>query len=235
MEAPLDFIFMLTKDDQTVEDCLEIYEETLPVGLTHVGFKDVGVDKGTLKALTDAINASGAISYMEVVSTTDDEAINSAKTAVELGVQRLLGGTQVAEITEIVKGTNTSYYPFPGFPGGHPTKLGGSEADVENHCRDCIERGCAGCDILAYRATEADPVSLVRAARQGLGDGYLIVAGSVNDIDQIENIATAGADAFTIGTGVFNGSYASRMGSIRNQLKAVMADCAKVSAQTNAA
>ena len=79
MEAPLDFIFMLTKDDQTVEDCLEIYEETLPVGLTHVGFKDVGVDKGTLKALTDAINASGAISYMEVVSTTDDEAINSAK------------------------------------------------------------------------------------------------------------------------------------------------------------
>ena len=230
----MDFIFMLTKDDQTVKDCLELYEEILPVGLKHVGFKDVGVGYDKLKTLTDAINASGAISYMEVVSTSDEEAINSAKTAVELGVKRLLGGTQVNEITEIVNGTGTSYYPFPGFPEGHPTKLGGTEVDVENHCRDFMDRNCAGCDILAYRATEADPVSLVRAARRGLGDGYLIVAGSVNDVDQIGKIAAAGADAFTIGTGVFNGSYASRMGSIRSQLKAVLEDCSKVAAQTSA-
>jgi len=42
----------------------------------------VGVGYDKLKTLTDAINASGAISYMEVVSTSDEEAINSAKIAL---------------------------------------------------------------------------------------------------------------------------------------------------------
>ncbi len=231
----MDFIFMLTRDDQTVDDCLELFEQIRSVGLTHVGFKDVGVDKATLKSLTDAINDAGAISYMEVVSMTDEAAIESAKTAVELGVHRLLGGTQVDEITEIVKGTNTSYYPFPGFPQGHPTKLGGSEKDVEEHCRGFMRKGCAGCDILAYRATEADPIALVRAARRGLGDSYLVVAGSVNNVDRISEIAAAGADAFTIGTAVFNGSYEPRAGTIQSQLKSVLADCADVSARINAA
>ncbi len=231
----MDFIFMLTKDDQTVEDCLELYEAILAVGLTHVGFKDVGVDKATQKSLTDAINSSGAISYMEVVSTTDEDAIASAKTAVELGVQRLLGGTQVEEIMEIVKGTDTTYFPFPGFPVGRPTELGGSEADVEGHCRGFMQIGCAGCDILAYRGTEADPVALVRAARRGLGSGYLIVAGSVDSVERISAIADAGADAFTIGTAIFNGSYAPRKGAIQSQLKAALDDCAAVGAKSNAA
>jgi hypothetical protein len=231
----MDFIFMLTRDDQTVKDCLELFEGILPVGLTHVGFKDVGVDKTTLKSLTDAINDAGAVSYMEVVSTSNEAAIESARNAVELGVQRLLGGTQVREIAEIVKGTSTSYYPFPGSPQGHPTRLGGNEADVEAHCRGFMQKGCAGCDILAYRATEAEPVALVRAARRGLGDGYLIVAGSVNTVDRINEIAAAGADAFTIGTAIFDGSYAPRMGTIQSQLKAVLEDCEGVSGQINAA
>ena len=39
----MDFIFMLTREDQTIEDCLEVYDSIRGVPLTHVGFKDVGV------------------------------------------------------------------------------------------------------------------------------------------------------------------------------------------------
>jgi heptaprenylglyceryl phosphate synthase len=86
--------------------------------------------------------------------------------------------------------------------------------------------GCAGSDLLAYRATEADPLALVRAAREGLGDsGYLIVAGSITSRERIAAVAAAGADAFTIGTAVFDGSYSPRNGSILSQLGAVIADC----------
>ena len=35
---------MFTRDDQTVEDCLEVFEAIRDVGLTHLGFKDVGVE-----------------------------------------------------------------------------------------------------------------------------------------------------------------------------------------------
>ena len=48
----MDFIFMLTHHDQTVPNCLEVYDSLADIGLRHVGFKDVGVDKATLKELT---------------------------------------------------------------------------------------------------------------------------------------------------------------------------------------
>lgn len=222
----MDFIFMLTRDDRTVEDCLELVELVHPVGLKHLGFKDVGVPATVLKSLAAAIRDSGAISYMEVVSTTPEACLASARAARDLGVDRLLGGTQVAEIMAILEGSRTEYYPFPGKPAGHPTKLGGSPAEVEAHCRDFVAKGCAGCDILAYRATEADPIDLVKAARRGLGmDKYLIVAGAVTSAERIRAVEAAGADAFTIGTAVFNGSYSPSKGSILSQLRDVLADC----------
>jgi hypothetical protein len=221
----MDFIFMLTRGDKTVEDCLEVLEQIAPLGLGHVGFKDVGVEPRTLQALTDRIRAMGATSYMEVVSETPEACLRSATVARDLGVDRLLGGTDVARINDILAGTSTSYFPFPGFPAGHPTKLGGVAADVTAHCQSFRAAGCAGADLLAYRATEADPLDLVRAARRGIGDGYLIVAGSITSRERIKAVADAGADAFTIGTAVFDGSYNPRKGSLLSQLGDVVADC----------
>ena len=222
----MDFIFMLTRDDRTVGDCLELIDLIRPVGLKHIGFKDVGVTPDVSKALTKAIHASGATSYMEVVSTTSEACLASARVAHGLGVNRLLGGTQVDEIMDLLAGSGTEYYPFPGRPIGHPTKLGGRPAEVEAQCRDFVAKGCAGCDILAYRATEADPIDLVKAARRGLGpDKYLVVAGAVTSAERIRAVEAAGADAFTIGTAVFNGSYSPTKGSILSQLRDVLADC----------
>lgn len=221
----MDFIFMLTRGDKTVEDCLEVLEQIAPLGLGHIGFKDVGVEPRTLQLLTDRIRALGAISYMEVVSETPEGCLRSAKVARDLGVDRLLGGTDVARINDILAGTATAYFPFPGFPAGHPTKLGGKPADVTAHCQSFRAAGCAGADLLAFRATEADPLDLVRAARKGLGDGYLIVAGSITSRERIKAVADAGADAFTIGTAVFDGSYNPRKGSLLSQLGDVLADC----------
>jgi hypothetical protein len=221
----MDFIFMLTRGDKTVEDCLEVLEQIAPLGLGHVGFKDVGVEPKTLQRLTDRIRAMGAISYMEVVSEASEACLRSATVARDLGVDRLLGGTDVARINDILAGTHTSYFPFPGFPAGHPTKLGGKPTDVTAHCEGFRAAGCAGADLLAFRATEADPLDLVRAARKGIGDGYLIVAGSITSRERIKAVADAGADAFTIGTAVFDGSYNPRKGSLLSQLGDVLADC----------
>ncbi len=221
----MDFIFMLTRQDRTIADCLELFELIRPLRLRHVGFKDVGVAPSILAALAAAIRGSDAIVYMEVVSTTPEACLNSARIAAELGVDRLLGGTDVPGVQAMLRGSRTQYYPFPGHPAGHPTKLGGTPREVEAHCRDFMSKGCAGADLLAYRATEADPIDLVRAGRRGLGTGHLIVAGSVSTKAQIEALAEAGADAFTIGSAIFDGSYAPDKGSILSQLSAVQADC----------
>ena len=72
-------------------------------------------------------------------------------------------------------------------------------------------------------ATEADPVDLIRAARRGLGDkGYLIVAGSIDSPERIKAVASAGANAFTIGSAVFEEAFAKGVKGVRDQCKAVL-------------
>lgn len=220
----MDFVFMLTRSDQTVEDCLDVMDDIAPVGLTHVGFKDVGVTPDVLHALHRKIKATGATSYMEVVSTSAEAALQSARVAAELGVDRLLGGTQVDEVLSILAGSTVQYLPFPGRPHDHPTKLGGSVQQISEDTKASRAKGCAGVDLLAYRATEADPIELVKAARAA-SDGILLVAGGVKSPAQIRALKAAGADSFTVGSAVLDGSFAPRMGSLRSQLQAVLDAC----------
>jgi hypothetical protein len=220
----MDFVFMLTRQDQTVPDCLEVLDDILPLGLTHIGFKDVGVPPDTLAELARRIRAAGATSYMEVVSTSREACLQSARVARDIAIDRLLGGTQVDEVLAILAGSAVAYLPFPGKPFDHPTRLAGAPADVEADCRRFAAQGCAGVDLLAYRATEADPLDLVRAARRAT-PGTLLVAGSVQTPDHIRALAAAGADAFTIGSAAFDGSFAPRMGGLRAQLRAILDAC----------
>ena len=220
----IDFIFMLTRQDRTILDCLEVFDDVEELGLGHVGFKDVGVDAGTLRRLNDAIRSAGATSYMEVVSTSAEACLRSARTAVDLGVDRLLGGTEVAEVLEILDGSGIDYLPFPGRPIGHPTALGGTSAEVEADCRRFAAQGCAGVDLLAYRATEADPLDLVRAARAGT-PGRVVVAGSIDSPERIRDVAEAGADAFTVGTAALEGAFSPHKGALKSQLRDILAAC----------
>jgi hypothetical protein len=220
----MDFVFMLTRSDQTVVDALEVLDDIAPLQLRHLGFKDVGVAPQVLAELTKRIRAMGATSYLEVVSTSTESALQSARVGRDIGIDYLLGGTQVVEILEILRGSSVRYCPFPGRPSGHPTKLGGSAADVEADCRRFQDLGCAGVDLLAYRATDADPLELVRAARRATS-GLLLVAGSVHRADQIRALAAAGADAFTIGSAAFDGSFSPNRGALRSQLRDIVDAC----------
>jgi len=215
---------MLTRSDQTVPDCLEVLDEIRSLGLRHIGFKDVGVPPEVLAELARRIKDAGATSYMEVVSTSPEAVLRSARVGRDIAIDRLLGGTQVDEVLALLAGSAVRYLPFPGRPFEHPTKLAGSPAQIEDDCRRYEAMGCAGVDLLAYRATEADPLELVRAARRGMS-GVLLVAGSVQRADQIRALAAAGADAFTIGSAALDGSFAPRMGSLRSQLEAVLDAC----------
>jgi hypothetical protein len=228
----VDFIFMLTRNDRTVENCLDVVDEALALGLRHIGFKDIGVPAESLKALNARIKGGGATSYMEVVSTSSQATLRSASIAAEIGVDRLLGGTDVEAILGVIAGSGIAYYPFPGSPAGHPTRLGGDAVEVAAHCSRFITLGCAGVDLLAYRATAADPLDLVRAARQALGrDKGLIVAGSVNSPERIAALRGAGADAFTVGSAVFDRSFSAGKESLRSQLQDVLAACEAAAAK----
>jgi hypothetical protein len=217
----VDFIFMLTREDQTIEDCLSVLDLIWESGVRHIGFKDIGVEPGVLAELNARIKAQGAVSYMEVVSTSEEACLRSARTAVKIGVDRLLGGSDVAAMLAILEGSGIEYYPFPGRPEDHPTRLRGDPEEIAEDCRRIEAAGCAGVDLLAYRAVDAPPLDLVRAARAAL-TGRLIIAGSIGSPERVREIAEAGVDAFTIGTAAFDGSFSPRKGALRSQLHDIL-------------
>src|SRR4051812_30189860 len=222
----MDFVFMLTRADRTITNGPAVLDEISDLGLRHIGFKDVGIEHAELAALHRRIKELGATSYLEVVSTTPEACLQSARVARELGIDRLLGGTLVPEVMQILAGSSVEYLPFPGRPFGHPTQLRGTPQDIGDDCREFLALGAAGVDLLAYRATESDPLDLVQAARAAMrDDGILLVAGGVATVAQVRALAEAGVDAFTVGSAVFDGTFAAGNASLRSQLKAVLDAC----------
>ncbi|MFO1323669.1 MAG: 4-hydroxythreonine-4-phosphate dehydrogenase [Burkholderiales bacterium] len=222
----MDFIFMLTRHDRTVEDALVLVDAVCDLGVRHVGFKDIGVSDATMRELVAAIARRGGTTYLEVVSTTPDAVVRSLATGRALGVDCILGGNDLDAAARTL-GDLRGYYPFPGRPIGHPTKLEGSAALVAAHCARALAAGCGGVDLLAYRATQAEPLDLVRAARAALPGGRLIVAGSVTTREQIEALGEAGVDAFTIGSAVFDGAFSPAKGALRPQIEDILAACGR--------
>lgn len=90
MHTP-EFIFMLTRNDSTVPDAQARLPEVLAAGVKHIGFKDIGLPLDQLKLLARAIHAGGATAYLEVVSLDEDSEMNSARAALALGVDVLMG------------------------------------------------------------------------------------------------------------------------------------------------
>ncbi|MGQ0665301.1 MAG: hypothetical protein ACT4P2_17335 [Pseudomonadota bacterium] len=226
----MDLIFMLTRRDETVSDCLAVADAVLALRVKHVGFKDVGVDRATQRELVRRIKAAGAIGYLEIVATDPGASIRAARHAAEIGVERVLGGGGGARILAALAGSGVSYYPFAGRPHGHPTRLGGSVEDVVRDCRRFARLGCSGIDLLAYRAEEAEPLALVRAARTAT-PGTLIVAGSIDSPARVRAVAAAGADAITIGTAVFEGTFSPHMRSLEGRVRDVVAACGQAQAR----
>lgn len=217
---------MLTRNDRTVEDADCLVDQVCDLGVTHIGFKDVGIPSATMQDLVSRIRRRGGVCYLEVVSTTPEAVIRSLESAADLGVDRVLGGTDISAARRIL-GDLARYFPFPGRPVGHPTRLEGSAALVAEHCARARAMGCGGVDLLAYRATQAEPIDLVRAARHALPGGKLIVAGSVNSRQQIYSLSESGVDAFTIGSAVFDGSFSPAKGSLRGQILDILEACDK--------
>ena len=216
----MNFVFMLTAADRTVPDCLELMPQIAGLGLSRIGFKDIGCPPATLASLVGLIKASGAEAWLEMVDLDPDATVSTARFAREIGIDVLCGGVAVDRILETLEGGAVRYLPFVGTPEGHPTALRGVPAIISRQARAAEQAGAAGVDLLAFRAVDADPIALIAATRASIS-GELMVAGSVDTPERMKDIAGAGADSFTIGSAVFERRFAPGE-DLAAQLRAVM-------------
>ena len=222
----LRFIFMLTRNDRTVEDASEQLQTSLALGVRHIGFKDIGLPIAQLKALNAAIKEGGATSYLEVVSLDRDSEIVSARAAAEIGVDVLLGGTRADDVLPLIAGTTIQYCPFPGRISGHPSVLEGSiEEIVESARRLAAREGVHGLDLLAYRSGEDVP-ALIKAVCAAVSKP-VYVAGSIDTPEQIAVVKEAGAAGFTIGTAALDGKYPAQEEGVCGSARRIIRDVAR--------
>lgn len=219
----IEFIFMLTHDDVTVENAPQVLAEVRETGLRYVGFKDIGPPPEVLAEVTASAHAAGMEVMLEVVSTSVEEELRSLRAALEIGVDWVLGGTHPDDGARILDGRGVRYCPFPGIVHDHPSVL---EGDIDTIAADA-ERLTArseihGVDLLAYRHRDADPLALTRAVSQA-AHGPVIAAGSVATTRQIRDLESAGAWGFTIGSAIFEQRLPGAptvAGQVRETLKA---------------
>jgi hypothetical protein len=214
----MEFIFMLTHNDETVPDALAVFEQVRGTGLRSIGFKDVGLPVPELRALASAIRDSGREVFLEVVSLDRKAELRSARAALEIGVDWLLGGTRPEVVLPIIAGSGIRYCPFPGTIVGHPSLLRGTIDQIAASARHLSRiEGVFGLDLLAYRF-DGDVPALVRRVLASV-DVPVIAAGSVDSLERIETLARLGVWGFTIGSAIFEHRFGA---GIAQQLQAVL-------------
>jgi hypothetical protein len=214
-----EFIFMLTRNDTTLADARDVYASIADTGVRHVGCKDVGLPRDELRALFDDIRANGHTTYLEVVAETDEDTLQSARVAVEVGPDYLIGGSLIEPVQEIVAGTGIRFFPYVGEIVGHPCLLRGSIDRIADDARRAEEAGVDGINLLAYRY-DGDVPALVRAVSEATSLP-LICAGSVDSVERIRELDDLGVWAFTIGTAALDGKLAGDS-DLRSQLRTAL-------------
>lgn len=214
------FVFMLTRNDRTVQNAAEHLETALACGIRHIGFKDIGLPVPQLQRLRDRIREAGGVCYLEVVSEDRASEVASARAARRIGVDVLLGGTNADSVLPELTGSGIRYMPFPGRISGLPSVLHGPAGDIlASAARLAALDGVHGLDLLAWRFA-GDVPALIRAVC-AVTPKPVIVAGSVDGPDRIAELAGCGAAGFTVGTAALDGVFPARAPGLAGQLASI--------------
>lgn len=219
-----DIIIMLTHHDVTVKNALEIFEECKDLPVQLWGFKNVGLPKDEMKALTAAMKAAGKTTFLEVVTYDEASCLEGAQTAIECGFDYLMGTVYYDSVARRLKEAGMEYLPFVGKVSGSPSVLEGTNEEIIQNARDLMAKGIEGFDILAFRHV-VDGEKLARDFCAAV-PAKICIAGSINSFARIDTMFEIGPWTFTMGSALFEKKFAAD-GSFYDNLKAVAEYMAK--------
>ena len=213
----MELIVMLTHNDQTVKDAIEIFDSCKDLPVQHWGFKNIGLPVPQMKQLVANMKAAGKTTYLEVVTYNEEDCLAAAKLAIECEFDCLMGTLYFPSVGELVKG-KIEYFPFCGKVWDNPSKLGGSIDEIIADANRLKVLGCNGTDILAYRHVD-DPVALLKRFIKEV-DFPTVVAGSIGSFERIDFMKELSPYGITMGSALFTKNFVKN-GSFRDNLEKV--------------
>ncbi|HJS19287.1 MAG TPA: hypothetical protein VJ785_11110 [Anaerolineales bacterium] len=218
-----ELIVMLTHHDQTVPDALELFKRTKDYPITHWGFKDVGLPPREMQNVVAAMKSAGKVTSLEVVSLSEEDGLQGARLAVNLGFDRLMGTVFYPSIADYLKDKSIQYYPFPGHVHSHPSILDGTIDDIVAHACELEKHGVQGLDLLTYRYAGDASTLLTQVVKST--QIPIVSAGSIASFERITEVWSSGAWGFTIGSAFFekqfvpDGSFEDNVQAVSNWLQ----------------
>lgn len=218
-----ELIIMLTHHDQTVNNALELFERLKDYPITHWGFKDVGLPPKEMQTVAAAMKDAGKVTFLEVVSLSEEEGLRGAHLAVDSGFDILMGTIFFPSIGEYLKDKPVRYYPFPGHVHSHPSILDGTVDQIVAHAAELEGYGAHGLDLLTYRF-DGDAALLLKRVVEATHIP-IVSAGSIASFERINEVWNAGAWGFTIGSAFFekkfvpDGSFDENVWAVCNWLE----------------
>jgi NAD(P)H-dependent flavin oxidoreductase YrpB (nitropropane dioxygenase family) len=217
---------MLTKNDLTIQNALDVFDEIKDTGVRHIGFKDIGLPMDKLKILVQRMKKQDMRTYLEVVSESEEANVKSVKSALELGVDNLIGGSYVEQTLKLMKGKKLGFFPYIGKIVGHPCLLRGSIEEIVADGKKKKAMGIDGINLLAYRY-DGNVEELITSVQKAV-KVPLIVAGSIDSFERVRRMKDLKVDGFTIGGAILDKKFVLN-GSSSDQMRAVLKETGEIS------
>lgn len=215
-----ELIVMLTHNDVTVPNALEVFTSCRDLPVKYWGFKDHGLEPAAMKQLVDVMKANGKTTFLEVVSYTEEECMRGARLGVECGFDYLLGTLYFDSVYEYVKKTDLKYCPFVGKVSQTPSILEGTVEEMLAQEAEFAARGIYGTDLLGYRYTGENVDEFCAAFVKG-AKHPVCLAGSIGSEERIEKVKKMNPWTFTMGSALFAKNFVKN-GTFRENLEYVI-------------
>jgi hypothetical protein len=212
-------IVMLTHDDKTVQNAIDVFKPCQDMPVSFWGFKDVGIPRHEMRKLIQALKDAGKTTFLEIVSYTKGECMVGAEVAVDFGFDYLMGTLFFPEVWDYLKGKGIKYFPFVGGVSGSPSILDGTVASMLAEAEFLLSQGVDGVDLLAFRHRDNPEV----LARDFISESKIpvVLAGSIDSYKRIEFVNQINPWAFTMGSALFNKNFLNG-GDFRENLEQVI-------------
>ena len=215
-----ELIVMLTHNDVTVPNALEVFTSCRDLPVKYWGFKDHGLEPAAMKQLVDVMKANGKTTFLEVVSYTEEECMRGARLGVECGFDYLLGTLYFDSVYEYVETTDLKYCPFVGKVSQTPSILEGTVEEMLAQEAEFAAKGIYGTDLLGYRYTGENVDEFCAAFVKG-AKHPVCLAGSIGSKERIETVKKMNPWTFTMGSALFAKNFV-KDGTFRENLEYVI-------------
>jgi hypothetical protein len=212
-------IAMLTRNDNTVENAIEVFEQYKNAPTNYWGFKDTGTDKEKMKSLIERMKSAGKTTFLEVLNEKEDECIRFAKFAIEFEFDYLIGMHYFDTVNDLLRSKPIKYFPTCGKRSGIPRMLEGPVEEIISEAKQIEKAGADGLTLSAYRY-RGNPEELSQEFVKEI-QIPIIITGSINNYERLDLIKSLNPWGFTVGSAFFNKDFGKNL-TLAGQIERVV-------------